>query len=629
MPVSTIKKETPMMDWAAEELFRKNVGALESRDPQLARILETTPIPQHIQLARARDGSITYQIEIEGKKRWLGYSSVPAISAAANAARVKIDGGNLAMSGIGHGLEAKLILEKLARHQALFALESDPLNLVLALGLRDFTEELADGRLILLLGEPVAALIDFFQNHPGYNAITQGVAWPWLTEQENHARLQPITAAMDAVMGRILTQIQKIQNQIAAADQARSWEEVKQALAEPARLVALNYGGPAWLGQYCLTRDLLAGLAALGARSDWQAQFAAEAVSPLAQAQRIADRQPHLVLLADTFRFDAGSPLPEKSICLTLLSPGAKLPDLGKLGRFDLILPATAAQHEELLGAGIPAARLCESPPLVNTGIFRPLTLSAPEQAHYAAEVTIIAERFATDPEAYEIRLPSHVRLWQEVIRLIEARPEEWRPELAPDYLHRAQACGVQLREEALQTYFARIIRECLAPSVLLDCYGRALVQAGYMLKVWSLALDPRRETRIPAAWAASPLAAHFAGCLTPGPELNRALNASSILVHLGADGSLEPVLEAAAAGCMILARHAQDGGLGRYFTREKEIITFTTPRELVRQTRKYLQNPPQRCQIAQLAAERVARYDSTQQLKILLKKLAGFDFKL
>jgi len=49
----------------------------------------------------------------------------------------------------------------------------------LALRLRDFTAALATGRLVLLLGEEPGRLLEkFFAAHPGYNLVTETVAWP-------------------------------------------------------------------------------------------------------------------------------------------------------------------------------------------------------------------------------------------------------------------------------------------------------------------------------------------------------------------------------------------------------------------------------------------------------------------
>jgi hypothetical protein len=100
------------------------------------------------------------------------------------------------MEGIGHGAEALGILNKMAPHQALFVTESDPLKLNLALRLHDFSKYLRAGRLVLLLGDDSARLLeDFFHAHLGYNIVNQSVTRTWLTDQANQLYAQQLTRA--------------------------------------------------------------------------------------------------------------------------------------------------------------------------------------------------------------------------------------------------------------------------------------------------------------------------------------------------------------------------------------------------------------------------------------------------
>jgi len=109
--------------WPAEELLAENLAALHQRDAALADALTAVAIPNTAELVTARDGSATYRLrQPDGRRQWLGYSSMPLISAGANARRMKIGAGNMAMNGLGHGAEAEMILAGLGLHQASWSL---------------------------------------------------------------------------------------------------------------------------------------------------------------------------------------------------------------------------------------------------------------------------------------------------------------------------------------------------------------------------------------------------------------------------------------------------------------------------------------------------------------------------
>ena len=154
--------------WPADRLLAANLDALRRRDQVLAATIAATPIPDSVSMVIARDGSVTYRLaNSDGRRVWLGYSSMPFLSAAANAQKTELTGGNLAISTFGHGADVQTLLGKMAFHQAIFVIDNDALRLKLVLGLRDFTSALAAGRLVLVLGDdPAVALGQFFIGTP-------------------------------------------------------------------------------------------------------------------------------------------------------------------------------------------------------------------------------------------------------------------------------------------------------------------------------------------------------------------------------------------------------------------------------------------------------------------------------
>ncbi len=120
----------------ASEIWQENLKALEAVDPALAERLGRLPIPPTVEPATGRDDHPTFRIDRgNGQTEYLGRTSMPSISAEGLLAQFSAGSGNVALAGIGSGLEAKLLAERLGRHRAVFVLETEPLHLALAMRL--------------------------------------------------------------------------------------------------------------------------------------------------------------------------------------------------------------------------------------------------------------------------------------------------------------------------------------------------------------------------------------------------------------------------------------------------------------------------------------------------------------
>lgn len=635
--------------WPAEALLQNNLAALRSREPILAERIAQVILPLEnsdtnstsalqVRMVVARDGSVTFRLhDANGKWNWLGFSSTPRLSGRANVKRIKVEQGNLAMNGIGHGMEAKGVLDIFGGHQALFVTEKNPLLLNLVLRLHDFSTALAGGRLVFIAEENmIEGLVHYFETHPGYNLITQCVAWPWLTDAENHAYHQLINQAVDASALRLQNAVNQLHSQLQEYDQQRSWSEVESALRPTNNtadgLQVINISRINSIEQYCRSRDALAGLAQLGAQCHWQMSDRPEIMSPWAQTERLLRQKPHLIILIDTLRGHIKGAMPEKVIAATLATGRTwqdGMADATLMGPKDAVFTTTKQQHDELIAAGFAHHQVFHLPLATDTQRYHPLETDEKFHSEYAFDVALICDRLCTKPESYQINLPTHQALWRQLVSDLRNQPERYSPQEADKLIRRAQRCGVELRQDDLQRFFRDMLNHVLAEAVLPEAYGMALVREGINLGVWYN--TPLRKsgagTRL-HYWDESPLANRLIGPIDHGEERNRLFNTARMILYFNPSGRVERLLlDAAAAGAMVLVRGSRDDrrtdGLGAYFTPGEDIITFDTPADLVRKVRFYLTHEPQRKALVQKTCQTVITRHSYQiRMREMLERL-------
>ena len=616
------------MRWPGEQLLKLNLDALRTRNPGLADTIAAESLPDNVAMVVARDGSVTFLISDQaGRAHWLGFSSVPIISARANADLISVDATNLAFNGIGHGAEAQFLLEKLAPYQAIIVTETDLLHLNLVLRLRDFSGDLAAGRLVLLLGcDPAGLLEDFLRDHPGYNIASQTITWTWLTLQENQEYAEKLTRATEHYLGEILNTVNSLLSQQKERDRDTLLQETRQLLSggNLSSLRAANYVNSYHPTDYFTSRDALAGLAQLGICTNLLALNRPDIVSNHAHITRLNDCKPHVIILVDMLRRDVGFRLPEDAICVTLLrEPSAKMFEPGgtsRLGPYDFIFPVFQHQLQKLHDLGFAANRTHQLFLAADTELFHPYQPSNEDCRTYAADVALVAERHDTDPAAWQISLPTHQRLWQEILSLIRHEPERYHCDIAGQYLTRAQKCGVVLREADMLQHFTELIRNYLAPTVLRDSYSAALDEAGLNLRIWNpISLTDTVIGRRPCFWSDSPVKHLHAGPVIHGRQSNTLYNCAKISLHIaGSNLITSDMLEAVAAGSFCLVKSNPDEGspdaIGNFFDLGSELITFDTAKDLIRKVHHYLDREDERQEIAAAARKKLLVQHSAKQ---------------
>jgi glycosyl transferase family 1 len=606
--------------WPGEELFAANLEALRERDRELAARLSTVEIPESVEPVIANDGSVTYRIkQADGRRRWLGSTSVPLIVAQANVKRTNLGSANLAMDSIGSGAEAKAVLQKMAPCQALFVNETDPLHLALVLRLRDFTTELQTGRLVLFLGDDPAQQIEaFLLANPGYNIVTQTITWAWRSDRENQTFAQQLSLAMQRCTETVIAQMNSLlqeQHNLQQQNQATALPQILQALQDPPSLRLLNCTQAYTPIDWGTSRDALAGAAQLGATVDPLVLDHPDRVSNATQLERLNRFGPHLILLVDMLRGDFSYPLPATSVCVSLLRQPKNLnrPPDQLLGENDFIFPAYQDQLAALLESGYPADRVIHLPLAAHTELYRPLESEEDNLSTETSEIVMVTDRCRVDPEVYQIKLPFQQQLWYAVAEEIRKGADTYHSAIAGDYCSRAQRRSqIDLQEEELQNLFLRLIRNCLGETVLRDTFAETLVRAGIDLKIRTWSAEPEENDKEnPLGWFDSPVRDCVAGPIEHGEELNRLFNAAKIVLYVSSVRLVDQlILDAVAAGALVLVKAhpkgCQPDGIGDYFEIGKEIITFQTAADLVRKVRYYLSHDAERNAVARAAREKL-----------------------
>ena len=643
MNEENLSGERLLQEWPVKEIWQANLHALRQRDANLADRLTAVKIPDKAALTIAHDGSVTYRIrQADGRRRWAGCTSVPLVVAQANVKRTTIGNANLAMDSIGSGAEAQAVLREMAPSQALFVTESDPVQLALALRLRDFSAELFRGRLVLFLGDnPAQQIEEFLATNPGYNIITQTITWAWRTDRENQTFAQQLSLAMQRCTEKIIARMNSLlheQRQYDQQNQATAVADVVPALQVPSSLRIANCTQAYTPTDCCTSRNALAGAAQLGAVVDHLVLDRPDTVSNVAQLERLKQLRPHLILLVDMLRGDFTYPLPETSLCASLWRQAQKRnrPSKQLLGKNDFIFPAYQDQLDLLLDSGYPAERVLHLPLAANTDLYYRLETQSEHLPEDTAEVVMITDRCRVDPQVYQIKLPFQQQLWYAVAEEIRKGADTYHSSLARDYLSRAQRRSqIDLQEEELQRLFLTLIRNCLGDTVLRDTYAETLVRAGIDLKIRTFSAEPAKsDQENPLGWFDSPVRDCVVGTIEHGEPLNRLFNAAKIVLYVSSVPLVESlVLDAVAAGVLVLVKaHPRDrepGGIGQYFEIGKEMITFTTGSDLVRKVRYYLSHEAEREAVVHAARETLlARHTykirMQQMLKLIHERLSG-----
>lgn len=534
------------MSERADVRYSRNLAALSRRQPEVAKAVDTAPIPHTVKTATGRDSSPTYLIATESERStWFGQSSMPTISAEGLLSGSYGNDGNVSLPGVFTGREPLIIARKMPPHTALFVIEQNPLNLKLAMHLHRYDELLLAGRLVFILGAGDAMIEDmgtFFEQHPGYEWPGQMLTMPQLSAPAIADLQHQLVQAAD-VVARVQAQVMESH---ARSLQARRWGPVPQ---RPRVALLSRDPRPVSLEQ---VQRVGRALTTLALPHEVCVPDVPDNCNMAARMAAIARLNADLVFLINSRPGAMRSALPDRLPVVCWYGPEAMVEPLNgpSWSESHLVFAASCATRDALVAAGVPAGSVHICGPGADETVFRPLTLTPDGDDALDLDVAVLMDVPDDRPEACGIDLASHVSLWQALTKAVTRQADAYQHDLAENLLEDGQRrSGTALRDAKVRARFLSLIRTRIAPAVLARVAVKALLRKGYRVGVWGRnwpALDSDRDPR--------------QGPIPSGDALNRVLNAArSVVSPDPSTAFVQTAIDVVTAGTPVVCRCPKD----------------------------------------------------------------------
>lgn len=470
------------MSLANTPTYQHNLTTLAARQPKLTHQIDAALMPDGAQRATGRDGAPTATY-IEGARRvWLGATSTPRMTAEAQLGASTIRPGNVCVPGMLSGMEALLVLERIAPRFAVFVIERRLELIKLAFHVHDYAPALDAGRLVLLRADALVG--DFCQllaRFPGYE-YPQHI---WTALQKPGTEIESLQHTLEQSAG----DIERYHAEIIAglADSVASVLASKPP--PPGRIAILAMDDSA------MSHDLAVGLVQAATGDDLKASVLVpdrpHRCHMAAALQFIRDEVPEFILAlgGETARLRAV--LPESLPVVTWYLPTVATQSLcPALGPVDRVLAGSPGVLNRLLGKGIPADRIKLCPP----GARMPVRGHVPTKRPTGdrLRVALFADLPDDRANACGISLGSHAQLWEALRSSARLAAEQERTVDLRQLLARAQTqLGIRLSDDGVVdglracagehivpvAMCATVVDALLASACEIDLYGGRLSQ--------------------------------------------------------------------------------------------------------------------------------------------------------
>jgi len=593
----------------SDAVWQRNLAALRTVDANLADPLAAQPIPDGAIPATGRDGAPTYKLRTPDGEQWLGHTSMPTVSGPALLRNFDPGDGNVVLVGIGQGVEARLLCERLRANQAVFVLAEAPTTLALALRVHDLAGPLERGRLILIVDEDLGrTLVRFLIDHPGYLPPERMLGWPWLDP--------PGTDAAKFLVQRSATEVtlqRAAALSAAAEDLSERYDDPPPLPDRPRCLVVCPHVEQAICG---FAGDVLTGLGEL----DWPAASwlgnTPRTRHPLALVHQIAEFGPDMVVLIDAVRGQLSQILPGKMPLASWITPWARLAPaaVDGIGPTDRVFTLTPSVRGRLVDAGLAPSRVIWLGPAVTRAPEGEVARDRPPEY----DVVAIADASPLDPAAQGLTLESHLAVWTAARRLIEEQIERYTDDQVERVLEQAESrTGAALGDQELRQEFCDRINAALAQTLVRRAVFEAVLRADLKLCIWGRGWEKHAS-----------LAAACQGPLTTSDRATVYASAS-ITLHVDITGNASAeLLTAAAAGPVVIARaHPTDtdsNGLAQLLEPGRELLIFKRHSELIGHLKRLLDDESARREMADRARSKLTeQHTMAQRLGTLRSVLA------
>jgi len=494
--------------------FDRNRAALGRLQPEWTARLPAAP-PEPAAFEHARDGLLSARTEdARGRRRWLGCTSMPSISAAALLEDFTDLGGNVVLPDVGSGFEIQAYLGRMQRHTAVFVCVDRPDRLRLALCLYDYSTWIDEGRLVFVdVTDATASLVGFFERCSGYELPGRMVRFPHVpaaefariqSEMENAGRAACAgqNALVDGLVRRIAARGGRPEPAaptvaVVSVDPRRDTTFVADQIA--GALAQMGWGGATCVPS---APDRCHTAARLGAIVEAGADVV---LCVNCGPGHLASLLPPSIAIACWFQPEA--------------APGAVRAAAGGCAR---VFVSTPRQRDEALAAGIPPDRLAILEPGIpdacgtgfqpvnpcGTGLqpvnpcgtgFQPVGPSA-SAAHVDSpadrppdagpppryDVGLVLGLHDDRPAAANVLLSSHVELYEAVRVHCRREFRRYADAHADAFLQLGQRTArVELTDATLRDQFIGLIRTRIGPAAVALGIARALCAQGRSIGVW------------------------------------------------------------------------------------------------------------------------------------------------
>lgn len=426
------------------EILTKNLGALTAIAPRVAADVGAARVPAHWRSVAALDEGPTFRVERAGEPAaWLGGTAAPRTRALALVGNTNFAEQNVALPAAGSGAELQVLLDRLARHQAVFWFgAAEEVRAILTLA--DSSDAIQRRRL-LVFTEPSfeEALAGLLTEHPGLLPPATIVNLPDVSLE----RIESVRRQCDAAARRVL------------ALRAERMSELRTAAAERSdeiRLACAALGGDE--RGHAAAREAAAAGRRIGIAAEAFVLDSPLVAHPIALAEMFGRVRPTHVL-----RFDSDArTLPVRPADATVLRFCDSSLALPARGGSDRPLASSPRVRRALLEAGFRDADIGElfwacAPPAAVTGEREPQAIA------------IVGDLPDASAAGCGIEQATHRALWERLERLLTSR---WGTEDVAKPANVLQLAerelGFRLEEPELRTRLVRLIEFVLTPAVVL-----------------------------------------------------------------------------------------------------------------------------------------------------------------
>ena len=571
-------------------VLEANLTATAQWCPRTAEVLRIARPPAEARPALGRDGSPTFcWRDRAGEVHWLGRTTMPAVRAGALIDAFQHGSRNALICGLQQGEEARLLLTRMARHQAVFVVDETAWAATLGLRLHDFAEDLRRGRLLVFSGERAwEELQAFLIEHPGYLPPERVLSWPWFDATAIASvteRLSAIGAAVAAHRGSRIAEARRLR----AADPAANLKEHGISVA-----VISNVPEPRVL------RTAEEMRAAAGIRNVACRTFVLDGpsmVHPYAMEAAVWLARPSHEILLDIMPKSLPFDLPPGAV-FAMVTHGQPLNSawLNQLPATARLAVRTREQREQAVGQGVEPSRVIVLPPAATPGLTARL-------ARPGRRAVVVAEGADVSAGGVGLHLTSHCHLWEAAARLIEKRCDSYRDDEAENVLEAAErSLRIRIDSDTVRSGLLSRIRNVLGPVLVRRAYCTALADAHIDFDLYG-------------GWQSDPILAKYDRGAWPQPGgVAEALDGRALMIVPDTSGRLRPeLLDALAAGLPgLVRRHPLDttpDGLAAVLEPETHVTRFDTRATMVNLVSTLLAGRGDFADRAARAAEHVARH--------------------